>query len=360
MRLAPMAGGRIVIALACAFALLLGCAASQPAAERVSAPAGAIAEDMYVPIGGIEQWITIHGDDRTNPIVLVVHGGPGNPMSPIANSLFQSWQRDFTIVQWDQRGAGRTYARHGPSVASTMSVERMALDGVEVAEFLSEYLVQDRVIIFATSWGSVLGVHMAHARPDLFHAYVGHSQIVEWDANLAATYERLLERAHAAGDQTSIDTLTEIGAPPWSRAANWPRFRRVYGPYQRAATTAPAAPVTLTAEYASEEEQTRYSEAEDFSFEHLWGLTLSGPLTEVDLPALGAEFDIPIFIVQGEQDLWTVPDLARSYFDSIAAPAKQFFLVEGAGHELSMNGMTLIHQVLVERVRPLATATARH
>lgn len=348
------------IVLACAFALMPGCAASRYAPGLASTRGSPIVEDIYVPIGGIEQWITIHGDDRANPIVLVIHGGPGNPMSPISDSLFRSWQRDFTIVQWDQRGAGRTYSRNGPSVAATMSVERMAQDGVEVAEFLTEHLGQDKVIIFATSWGSVLGVHMAHARPDLFHAYVGHSQFVAWDANLAATYERLLERARAAADQASIDTLIELGPPPWSRAAIWPRFRRVYAPYQRAATTAPAAPMTLSPEYASQAEQASYSEAEDFSFEHLWGLTLSGPLTQVNLPALGAEFDVPIFVVQGEQDLWTAPDLARSYFESVTAPSKQFFLVEGAGHELSVNGMDLIYQVLVDHARPLAVAPPAH
>lgn len=349
---------RALLLAALAMTFCSACALPQPGANRdqtEQAPVR-IAEGAYVSIGGIEQWITIRGDDRSNPIVLVVHGGPGNPMSPIAESLFSDWESDFTLVQWDQRGAGRTYSRNGPSVASTMNVERMAQDGIEVAEYLTGHLGQHKITIFATSWGSVLGVHMAHARPDLFHAYVGHSQLVEWNANLTATYGRLLERARAAGDQTSIDTLVELGPPPWSRAANWPRLRRVYAPYQRAATTAPAALVALSAEYGSEEEQALYSEAEDFSFEHLWGLTLSGPLTQVDLPALGTSFEIPVFIVQGEQDLWTVPELTRDYFASINGPEKQFYLVEGAGHELSQNGVALIHDVLMDHVRPLAIA----
>jgi len=349
---------RAVVVLAGALLMAAGCSTSDDVIEQAPIVATPIAEDAYVQIGGIEQWMTIRGDDRTNPIVLVLHGGPGNPMSPIAESLFESWERDFTIVQWDQRGAGRTYSRNDPAlVAPTMNVERMAQDGVEVAEFLTEHLGQPKVTILATSWGSVLGVHMVQARPDLFQAYIGHSQIIEWDANLAATYQRLLQRAGAAQDQASVTTLTELGPPPWSSIASWPRFRRVYAPYQRAATTAPAAPVALSEEYASEEEQAQYSEAEDFSFEHLWGMTLSGPLTQVDLPALGAAFDIPVFIVQGEEDLWTAPELARTYFDTIQAPEKQFFLVEGAGHELSQSGMNQIHHLLLQRVRPISRST---
>jgi predicted alpha/beta-fold hydrolase len=67
-----------------------------------------IHEEMFVPIGGIEQWITIHGSDSANPVVLVLHGGPGDALSPYADALFEGWDKDFTMVEWDQRGAGRT------------------------------------------------------------------------------------------------------------------------------------------------------------------------------------------------------------------------------------------------------------
>ncbi len=311
---------------------------------------------MYVPIGGIEQWVTIHGENRRNPIILVVHGGPGNPLSPVGRALFQSWETDFTVVQWDQRGAGRTFTRNGADASLPMTIARMAQDGVELADYLRARMGQRKVILFATSWGSVLATHMIHERPDLFHAYVGHSQVVAWDDNLSATYQRVLDAARAAQDQASIDTLTELGPPPWSNVRLWPRFRRVYVQYQRAATTATPVTYVLDPQYGSEEEQAQYSAAEDYSFEHLWGMTLAGPLTEVDLRSLGADFGVPLYIVQGERDLWTVPDLARSYFDAINAPSKEFILVEGAGHDFTTNGMATIHQVLLERVRPLAVA----
>jgi pimeloyl-ACP methyl ester carboxylesterase len=344
--------------IAATMLICAGCIAQQQVADQAAAtPASlAIDEAMYVSIGGIEQWVTISGADRTNPVILVLHGGPGNPLSGVADGLFETWERDFTVVQWDQRGAGRTFSRNTPEAQSPLTVERMAQDGVELAEYLREHLRQRKVILFATSWGSVLGIHMAHARPDLFHAYVGHSQVVAWDANLTATYNRVLAMARAASDQTSIDTLTEIGPPPWSAIRNWPRFRRVYATYQRASTTAPPVTYVLNPAYASEQEQAQYAAAEDFSFEHLWGMTLAGPLTQVDLPALGTDFSVPIYVIQGENDLWTVPELARGYVDSISAPEKQFILVPGAGHDFSVNGMDAIRQVLLEHVRPRAVA----
>jgi hypothetical protein len=62
---------------------------------------------MFVKIGGIYQWVTIRGQDRENPVMLIMHGGPGVATSPLALYTL-GWERDFTLVQWDQRGAGKT------------------------------------------------------------------------------------------------------------------------------------------------------------------------------------------------------------------------------------------------------------
>jgi pimeloyl-ACP methyl ester carboxylesterase len=79
---------------------------------------------MYVKIGGIHQWIQIRGEDRDNPVILFVHGGPGGSTIPISSG-WQPWEKYFTIVQWDQRGAGRTFRTTGKSVATTMTLAQM-------------------------------------------------------------------------------------------------------------------------------------------------------------------------------------------------------------------------------------------
>src|SRR5512142_1882859 len=100
---------------------------------------------MFIRIGGTDQWVTIKGVDRDNPVVLFLHGGPGDAYSPYADSLFAGWDKDFTVVQWDQRGAGRTYGKNGPSIEPTMTVERMVQDGIEVATFLTKHLHQRKI-----------------------------------------------------------------------------------------------------------------------------------------------------------------------------------------------------------------------
>lgn len=313
----------------------------------------AIREEMFVPIGGIKQWVTITGDDRDNPVILFLHGGPGDAWSPFAGAWFRGWEEDFTLVQWDQRGAGRTYGKAGPAVEPTMTIERMRDDGIEVAEFLTKHLHKKKVILEGGSWGSILGIYMIRARPDLFYAYVGVAQIVNWNKNLSASYKRVLDLAQAAGDQQATSALAALGAPPWNSISKWPIFRKWKLVYQARLATAATASSTISAEYASSKERAEYAAADDLNFGHFWGLTMSGPLTKVDLPALGTDFAVPIFIIQGQEDLTAVPEMAKSYLDSLNAPRKEFYLVPGTGHDPSVAELDLILKVLRGEVRPM-------
>lgn len=100
-----------------------------PAPVAIPAPKG-IEERQYVMIGGIEEWVTIRGYDRNNPVLLFVDGGPGDVTNPWTFAMFGPWEKQFAVAQWDQRGAGRTIRKNGPSVAPTMTVAWMVQDGI--------------------------------------------------------------------------------------------------------------------------------------------------------------------------------------------------------------------------------------
>ena len=99
-------------------------------------------EEKFVLIQGIQQWITIKGN-RSKPVILFLHGGPGSPVSPYSDNLYKSWEKDFIIVQWDQRGTGRTFGKIAPEEltpeylkANPLTLAQMAADGVELSEYL--------------------------------------------------------------------------------------------------------------------------------------------------------------------------------------------------------------------------------
>jgi pimeloyl-ACP methyl ester carboxylesterase len=316
-----------------------------------------IEEARFVPIGGIDQWITINGQNRSNPIVLFLHGGPGDPLSPYADAMYgPDWQREFTLVQWDQRGAGRTYGKSGPSVESTMTVDRMVDDGIEVAEFLIKHLHQKKVIIVGGSWGSILGISMAKTRPDLFYAYVGTAQVVSMREDQAAGYVRVLALAQEVGDQRAIGNLVAMGPPPWDTLRKLGAFLRQAQVYEAKTTHPLITPLSLSTEYADAQDRADYTAGEELSFVTFFGPTVSGPLMQVDLLALGTSFSIPIFIIQGQDDLRAPEEVTKAYFDRITAPRKQFFIVPGSGHEPSQASSELMLNVLVEKVRSMTSA----
>lgn len=324
---------------------LTGFALSQATAQEAAMPQP-INEQKFVSIGGIEQWITIRGDDRSNPVVLFLHGGPGNALSPYANALFAGWEKQFTLVQWDQRGAGRTYTKNGEGIEPTMTMERMVEDGIEVAAYLAKHLDHKKIILVGTSWGSYLGIPMAQARPDLFATYIGVGQLVGWRKNEAASYARVLELARGANDQEAVAALTAIGPPPWDNLRKWPIFRKWKLHFQTIKTSAPPAPDIIDPAYGSAEERAQYEAADDFSFLHFLGMTMKGPLTVVDLTSR-TEFAIPVFFIQGEEDLTAMLATAKVYFDSIVAPHKQFYMIAGAGHAPSVPALARLRKVLI-------------
>jgi predicted alpha/beta-fold hydrolase len=100
------------------------------AALAIRSPNG-VQEGGFVVIGNIKQWVQTRGEDRNNPVLLFVHGGPGGSTLPMSSG-WQPWEKYFTVVQWDQRGAGRTYGETGDATAPTMTLERMTQDGIEL------------------------------------------------------------------------------------------------------------------------------------------------------------------------------------------------------------------------------------
>ena len=138
-------------------------------------------------------------------------------MRPIPGGTqgFRNWLKYFTVVQWDQRGAGRTFGRNGAAAASTITIERMVQDGVELAELLSKRLQKDKIVLVGHSWGSTLGVFMAKARPELFHAFVGTGQVADPTRNYVVAYAALVEKASREGNSRALQELKEVGPPPY-------------------------------------------------------------------------------------------------------------------------------------------------
>ncbi|MES2259615.1 MAG: alpha/beta hydrolase [Pseudomonadota bacterium] len=322
-----------------------------PTAPGAPEAAGKIRDHRFISVGGIEQWIAIDGEKCGNPVILFLHGGPANPLSPYSDAVYGKWAKDFTLVQWDQRGGGKTYIRNKST--STLTLEQMAEDGIEVANFIRHHLGKQKIILTGSSWGSILGIHMAKAHPELFDAYIGVSQLVSQRENQAASYAAVLALAGQAEDREAVTALQAIGAPPWSNPRNNGILRRLVRRYE-AKTTLPSPPAwwQVSAEYASPQMEAQYEEGEEYSYLQFIGMQNDGMYSKVDLPKLGTDFKVPVYFIQGTQDLLTTADVTRRYFDSIGAPDKDLIMVPQAGHDPNTPLIDAQYKLLMERVRP--------
>lgn len=323
-----------------------------------------IHEEKFISIGGIEQWITINGDDHSKPVILFLHGGPGSTMSPYDNAIYGAWEKDFILVQWDQRGAGRTFGRNAPAeinedywIENPLTVEQMTDDGIELSKYLLQQLGKQKIIIVGTSWGSILGTKMALKNPALFYAYVGHSQIVNPSENLMFTYQKIYKMAQSANDQESIDKLESIGTPPYNSAKDAGQLFRVIKKYERKnSIPAPDSWWKLASKYDNETDSQHREDGDDYSFINYIGhkqFGIKGMMNTVNFLEDGLDFKIPVYLIQGEEDVSTPKEITKAYFDKIKAPKKEFFLVPGAAHGHNQSIIDTQYKIVKEYISPL-------
>jgi len=139
-------------------------------------------EQGFIPIGGIDQWIAIQGSNTDNPVILFLHGGSAEAQSPFLKE-FLPWEQAFTVINWDQRGSGKTYGKNGASTPD-MTVERIAQDTIEIADYACKRLSKSKVILIGHSWGALLRLNAIKRKPELFYAFVGTGQPVSWTLSL--------------------------------------------------------------------------------------------------------------------------------------------------------------------------------
>jgi pimeloyl-ACP methyl ester carboxylesterase len=321
-------------------------------ALEITTPNG-IVEERFVKVGGIEQWIQLRGEDRDNPVLLVLHGGPGWPNAVFSLPL-RPWERYFTVIQWDHRGAGKTLRRTGKAGSGEMTFDCRVADAIELIEFLRAHLGVDKVIVLAESMGTLTGTPLVKHRPDLVHALVATDLYVDMAANEARKYQLTLDRLRAAGNAKGVAALEEIGADParwdlqaWNTNMAWAFRTNVPTPNLDRRLLFPLAltsPIYSLRDLYTLFTGFQWSTAQMFE-----------ELMAYDAWRLGTRFEVPFFLFQGERDVVTLTALAEEYFEEVEAPTKALALIRDAGHFAAFTQPKRFLAELLVRVHPLAS-----
>jgi pimeloyl-ACP methyl ester carboxylesterase len=315
-----------------------------------------IEELLPLQVNGTTQWISVRGRDRRNPILLYLHGGPGSPTMPEAY-LFQSpWEDFFTVVQWDQRGTGKTYAANdAAALANTITIDQMDADAAEVIQQLRTRYHKEKIFLLGNSWGTVLGLRMAQEHPDWLYAYIGVGQMINAAQSEADGYQFALEQARTHNNQDAVKELEAIGPYPGSQPITFERvgaqrkWLMYYGglAWGRKDFQWGANAWELSPDY-TEKELDAIDQGSLYSLTHLLPA-----LTTLDYTHM-TTFRCPIFMFTGRHDYDVSQRVTAEWFEKVQAPRKKLVWFENSAHlpMLEEPGQFLIH--LVTDVRPIA------
>ena len=292
-------------------------------------PKGGINESMYVEINGAKQWISIYGQNKDNPVLLYLHGGPGSATSPYDYAFTRKWADVYTVVTWDQRGCGKSYDKSHPG---PITVDIMMQDGKAMTEFLRNYLQVEKITLLGHSWGSYFGANLALAYPDYYETFIGTGQFIDRDENEKRLYEAALiwSENDPEGREMVEKWFGTAQEDPHLRNQIMKRYG--YDMMKDGMDYNIATTLLFNPYYSLGEILAFFNEQEEVSKQYasFWG---ADDFKRMSL--LGRyDYEIPYYNINGDIDYQTNYSLACEYFEQVNAPKKQMFVMKDATHGL--------------------------
>jgi pimeloyl-ACP methyl ester carboxylesterase len=280
-----------------------------------------VAQLEFILIGGVEQCVLTRSENRDNPILLFLHGGPGMPMMYLAHEFQEPLEEHFTVVQWDRRGAGKTFSRNIPPIKS-MNVRQLINDAYELIDTLKRRHDQDKIILAGHSFGSYLGSIMVNERPELFSAYVSIGQVV--DDNRAITLQKAFIRKEA-GLRGRHDVLVALDSTENTYLENW--LFEFGGELKNSTSFFPLIWSGLKAAEYRLSEAMAVAKGSSFSSTNMkYNVLESSIYNEIQV------YKIPIYFFVGNWDYTTPHTLITEYYQMIEAPEKKIFYFDNSAH----------------------------
>ena len=322
--------------------------------DSIVAPNG-IQENYEASIGGIKQWVYVRGQNKTNPIILFIHGGPASPMSPVMWMFQRPLEEYFTVINYDQRASGKTYASNDTTgLASTIHINQYVDDAIELTKLIEKKYQKRKVILIGHSWGTIVGMKAALKRPDLFYAYIGIGQVINTKDNERVSFEYAINTAIQKHNDTAVKELNSIAPYPGNQpitreriiiARKWAQYYGGLSAYRSETGYYFKAPL-LSPEYAKKD----IAGIDDGNV-----FTLGKVIDEflnVDFKNVKS-FPIPVFMFMGRHDYTTPSAPTAQWLQNIQAPLKKGIWFEHSAHLIPLEEPGKMLVTLLKEVQPL-------
>jgi len=278
-----------------------------------------IASLERIRIGGVDQYILIRGNDASLPVLLFLHGGPGMPAMYLAHAFQHELEKEFVVVQWDRRAAGKSYCE---DIISTLTTEQLVADTVELTNALRARFHQNKIYLVGHSWGTYLGMLVIARHPELYHAYVRIGQLARSSPIAGLQDEYIRQSAIRMGDQDAVKELDEKGA-----SVRETLLFKFGGEIHKAKSFMPLLLTGLAApEYSLRDARNIPKGVSLYSRNFIYN-SISGELMDVV-----TQVNIPVYFFTGRYDYTDPFTLTEQYFAKINAPEKHIVWFEESAH----------------------------
>jgi pimeloyl-ACP methyl ester carboxylesterase len=279
-------------------------------------------------IGGITQWVSLRSDNVKNPILLFLHGGPGTAQISFSRKSQRRLEDSFLVVNWDQRGSGRSYSRSLRK--EDMKIERFVADAEELIEYLLKRFGQEKVYLVGQSWGTIVGAYLIAKRPELIQAYIPIGQIVDMERGELISYQFTLDEAKRLNNKKAIQQLEKIGHPPYARLSDGGVQRKWLSKFHGAAyegTLEGTILKNISIRDLRPFDIIRFVAGAMFSL-----ATLEDEQNKVKIIRDVPEMKVPVYFCCGRRD-YNVPfELVVEYAEKLQAPQKRIMWFDHSAH----------------------------
>lgn len=328
--------GRLVTALVAVVVVVVTAGLLRPASTAAftgpdgEVVPGSVAELTEVEIGGHDLGLMIRGASTDNPVLLFLAGGPGGSELGSMRRHLSQLEEHFTVVTWDQRGAGTSYPALDPT--DTVSLDGYVSDTIEVTNYLRDRFDTDQIYLLGQSWGTTLGVLAVQEEPQLYRAFIGTGQMVSQLATDRLFYADTLAWAARTGNDGLREQLETAGPPPYESMLDYETalsYEHDVYPYDHSGNSEGAGGMSenlLVNEYALIDQV------------HILGsfmdtfAALYPQLQDIDFREDAVDFEVPMYFVQGAHEAGGRAELFEEWYPMITAPTKDLVVLDTSGH----------------------------
>jgi pimeloyl-ACP methyl ester carboxylesterase len=274
-----------------------------------------------ISIGSIQQWIQINSEKNQAPILLFLHGGPGNSAMSYAHKFTSELQKHFIVVLWDQRETGKTLQLNS---SPSLSLARMEADVHEMIEYLCARFSQPKIYLMGHSWGGFLALRMAALYPNQLEACFAISPMIAQLQSERLSLVWLMEMAKKANNQQAIAQLSKVTVP-------FQNAEQIYFHRHWLAHFSGNKPVPK-------------------SFVERWAAKWLGVFNEasaIDFKIASPNLNCPVYFFIGEKDYQTHFSLAEEYYNLLQAKKKELFWFNNSGHNLNLTEPKKIQEIII-------------